>query len=543
MTAKHGETSGSLNVGEKQQLSPEGAIAGSRRLTILGAVLIVLAFLLAGWGGVTAEFFWRSYLLNWLFVLSIALGAIAFVILQHATRAGWSVALRRVAELLATPLGLLALLFLPVALAMGLLGIAVYPWIEPKHAETAGVDGSGFRSPDAENTAAFVAESSYEHGLTTAQYLPMSAAKRAASATRASSGLERHLLAGDKQTAPFGGDNLTVPFGGDDPTVHFGRDNLADTLAGHFRLQRAAFGPLSAGMTVGKPSEISGEAPHHGSTALAGPKALYLNFPFFMLRGAFYLVVWWVLMRWYVRNSIAQDSSGDIRPTVAMERWSGPALIALGFTATFAAFDWVMSLDPHWYSTVFGVHFISGCLIAGLCGWVLGVFALQQAGYLTVSVTSEHYHDLGKLLFAFVIFWAYIAFSQFMLIWYGNIPEETVWYQLRLHGVWGWVAAALIVAHFLVPFFGLLPYWVKRRKDLMAFWATWLLLMHWLDLCWLILPGTPGGDLPGIVCNVLLLAGFGCVYVGDVLHKASECVLIPVGDPRLGESLAFENIG
>ena len=178
------------------------------------------------------------------------------------------------------------------------------------------------------------------------------------------------------------------------------------------------------------------------ATSCSPHKAPYFNPVFFAARSAGYFLVWWLLARYFLLRSVEQDRSGDARLTLRMERLSGPALLLFFVTVTFASFDWLMSLDPWWSSTIFGVYYFSGAVVGFLAAVILLALLLQSAGRLTASVTVEHYHDLGKLLFAFVIFWGYIAFSQYLLIWYGNIPEETSWYLVRQTG--GWAAVSLL---------------------------------------------------------------------------------------------------
>jgi len=206
--------------------------------------------------------------------------------------------------------------------------------------------------------------------------------------------------------------------------------------------------------------------------ALHQKVAYYLNPGFFAVRAVLYFVVWIGLARFFLRRSITQDESGDPALTQRMERGSPAALLLFALTVTFASFDWLMSLEPKWFSTIFGVYYFSGAAVGFLAAIILLVMLLQATGRLTSSVTVEHYHDLGKLLFGFVVFWGYIAFSQYMLIWYANIPEESVWYLARQQGSWKWVSLVLLFGHLLIPFFGLLPREAKRRKLSLGFWAA-----------------------------------------------------------------------
>jgi hypothetical protein len=236
--------------------------------------------------------------------------------------------------------------------------------------------------------------------------------------------------------------------------------------------------------------------------------------------------------------------------TAKMQRWSGPAIIAISLITTMASFAWVMSLRPAWFSTMFGVYLFSGSMLAIFATLDVVVHLLQRNGALK-EVTIEHWHDLGKFTFGFTFFWAYIAFSQYMLIWYGNIPEETVWYQSRETQGWGWVGISLILLHWLIPFLGTMSRHVRRRPALMCFWGAWILVMHYVDLFWLIMPeqgsvvdvaAKSPFAFSSILFSVLCWLGMVGLYLGVVLWRATDTPAVPVGDPRLQEALAFENV-
>jgi hypothetical protein len=260
------------------------------------------------------------------------------------------------------------------------------------------------------------------------------------------------------------------------------------------------------------------------------------------VRAFFYLAVWSAIALWFRGLSTRQDETRDPALAGKLRRWSGPLLIPLGLTQTFAAFDWLMSLDPDWYSTIYGVYFFSGSLLSGFAFLAIATVAMRRARLVGGAVSTEHLHDLGKLLFAFTAFWAYIGFSQYFLIWYGNIPEETAYFRERLEGAWRTASALLAVGHFAIPFLFLLPRAVKRRPGALTAAAVWLLLMHLLDVYWLIVPSLhTTGAAPGMLeVSALLAVGgaFVCAF-GWLMRRQP---LVPVGDPRLAESLAFENV-
>ncbi len=408
--------------------------------------------LLACWLGFRSEdpaHFARVYLLNFIFVLSLGLGSLLFVMIQRLTRAGWSAALRRPAELIAANLQWWWIMFLPF----------VVLWL-------AGSKGDG-------------------HGMTLASIWPWA---------------DLHAL--------------------------------------------AEHNPAEAHVLESK----SG----------------YLNTNFFFIRAAIYFGLWAILARTMLVNSLRQDSADSDTARaidVRLQKWSAFGVISFGLTITFAAFDWMMSLSPAWFSTMFGVYFFAAICAGGYSFLALIVLRLRQLGLLSAVVTSEHLQDLGKMIFAFgVVFWAYIAFSQYMLIWYASIPEETTWFLARQIGGWGPLSFALIIGHFVIPFVFLISRWVKRWPVSLAVGALWMLAFHWIDLYWLIMPVIPPdvgsystyGALAeaysatptrlGDPLNYLMLVGMLGLFAAVSLRRLSKRPALAVHDPRLPESLRFQNI-
>jgi hypothetical protein len=269
-------------------------------------------------------------------------------------------------------------------------------------------------------------------------------------------------------------------------------------------------------------------------------KQAYLNPTFFLIRTLAYFAIWTVLALRLGSLSRLQDKTGDHDLTRRMRRMSAPGLILFALSITFFAFDWVMSLDPHWYSTIFGVYFFAGSVMAFFAFMTL--IALGQRDLLPRVVSAEHLHDISKLMFAFLVFWAYMAFSQFMLIWYANLPEETGFFAQRLAGSWRPVSIALSLGHFVVPFFFLLPRAVKRNPKTLTIAALWLLAMHALDMYWLVMPSLHvGGTTPSWLDAAALIGCVGvflAVFGGSLRRQA----LVPLRDPRFPESITFENV-
>ncbi|UCG34417.1 MAG: hypothetical protein JSU68_07205 [Phycisphaerales bacterium] len=353
--------------------------------------------------------FYHAYLVNLCYFLSLSLGALFFVMLQHLTRAGWSVVIRRFAEGLTAPLPMLAVLCIPILVGRH----ELYSW------------------------------------------------------TRSGLVAEDHLL------------QLKQP---------------------------------------------------------------YLNTTFFIIRLAACFAIWMLLARFFFANSVRQDMTGDVNLTLRMQAISGPGMVLFAITLTVAAVDLLMSLDPHWYSTIFGVYYYAGGVVGFFALLALVVFLAQSSGRLPRVITIEHYHDMGKLIFAFVVFWAYIAFSQYLLIWYANIPEETVWFLHRQDGDWGVMSLVLLFGHFVVPFLALISRRAKRRKASVAVTAVWVLSMHWLDIYWLVMPGVSEGHLGLSLMDLTCFIGIGGLFVATAVLALREHSLIPARDPRLIESLTFENV-
>lgn len=270
-------------------------------------------------------------------------------------------------------------------------------------------------------------------------------------------------------------------------------------------------------------------------------KAGYLSTEFFIIRAVFYFGVWTVLARILYKKSIAQDSNGEAGLTAALRRISAPGIVLFAVTLTFAAFDWLMSIDAHWYSTIFGVYVFGGTFLSTLCFITLMAQYVRNRNALLQEITVEHFHDLGKLMFAFTVFWTYIAYSQYFLIWYANIPEETVWFHARWAGAWKYFSLALLFGHFAVPFFVLMPRGSKRNMAIMKFMSIFILAMHWVDLNWIILPALQPEGARVSWMDLTTFIGLGGVFLWYYWQRFTSQAIIPVKDPKLQASIEFVN--
>lgn len=270
-------------------------------------------------------------------------------------------------------------------------------------------------------------------------------------------------------------------------------------------------------------------------------KAGYLNAPFFAARMVLYFAIWIGLAGFFRKLSVQQDESGDPALSARMKKVSAPAMILFALTTAWAAFDLLMSLMPEWFSTMFGVTYFAGCAISIYALLAVISVAVQKSGRVQTAITVEHYHDLGKMTNSFTLFWAYVEFSQFMLIWAANIPEESIFYAPRMFTEWKWVSLALIVLHFAIPFVGMMSRHVKRNPPLLALWCVFMLAVHALDLYWVVMPAYNPSKMVLHPIDFLCLAGVGGLFLFGVMGAASKVRLLAVRDPRLVASMRFIN--
>lgn len=335
---------------------------------------------------------------------------------------------------------------------------------------------------------------------------------------------------------------------------------IAEALASNLTWMWLLFTPIVIGMQ----SDLLYEWTHlPAEKAVASKYQSYLTPMWWTIRAVAFLGIWALIARFFVRTSIAQDATGEVSLTRRMERFAPLAMVLYALTQSYATMDWVMTLDSAWFSTMFPVYFFAASCCGMFAAIILMCFSLHRMGRLTHSVTVEHYQDLGKLLFAFgIVFWAYIAFSQYMLIWYANIPEETPYYLTRQSDGWLWISLLLLFGHFAGPFVAIISRHPKRQPAILALAATWMLLMAVADMYWLVMPDVPDelvhsagtyrefaeaavGETVGwnpSLLDLTCLLSLASLFIAGTFRRLGTCSLIPEHDPRLHESLAFENV-
>jgi hypothetical protein len=400
------------------------------------------------------------------------------VLVHHVSRAGWSVNVRRVAEIMAAQLPVLAVLSLPIFVSVLHQRGDLYRWALP--------------------TSALAPHAEHE------QHEPQPAATGG-----------EHALA-----SRAGSQQLAGKFDANDEEFK----HEADPGAGNRRLDEVTM-----------------------------KKRAWLNPLAFSVRLAVYFALWSVIALYYLRHSTRQDADGDYRHTVVMQKWSALSLVVFGLSLTWGAFDLFMSLDPHWYSTMFGVYYFATGVVCFFASLIVVVQLLQRAGFLLEAVNKEHYHDMGKYLFAFTFFWGYVTFSQYMLLWYSSIPEEVTWparhgmhvgHELPLLGdQWHVVSILVLFGCLLFPFPGLLSRHVKRNKKSLLFWAVWCLVFQFVNIVWIVLPEMRVGlKFMPILGAIAAMVGIGGVLTAGWIRLAARSKLRPVNDPRVFESAAFVNV-
>jgi hypothetical protein len=266
----------------------------------------------------------------------------------------------------------------------------------------------------------------------------------------------------------------------------------------------------------------------------------WLNLPAFVARAVAYFAIWIAVAGLLRRWSVRQDASGDPALTARARRLAAGGLPLVALAITFAAVDWQMSLSAFIASTIFGVYWFAGSLVGALAVLILAMAAAAREEPMRGALNANHVHSMGKYLFAFTAFWAYIALSQYLLIWIANLPEEVPWYLVRGDTGWRPVGIFLVVFHFALPFLILMPRAIKRRVRPLVVMAVWMLVVHYVDVYWVVMPAlSPGGPRPSWM-DLAAFAGVGGIAVAFVVWRLRGHPLLPARDPFLEASLNYE---
>jgi hypothetical protein len=266
-------------------------------------------------------------------------------------------------------------------------------------------------------------------------------------------------------------------------------------------------------------------------------KQPYLNVPFFLIRNVIYFLVWFALIYRLNRWSDDQDETGNPHLAARLENISGPGLVLYGLTVTFFSIDWIMSLEPHWFSTIFGMIFMVLQVLGALALVILVAGLLSESEPIAGAITPDRFNDLGNLVLTFVMLWAYLSFSQFLLIWAGNLTNEIPWYVTRAESGWGVVAVCLIVLSFAIPFYLLLLRGIKRRVRMLSILCGALLVVNFADVYWMVAPAFEKAGPRLYLLDVLLPVGIGGIWVAAYVRQLKSRPLLPLHDPRFEGAL------
>jgi hypothetical protein len=312
---------------------------------------------------------------------------------------------------------------------------------------------------------------------------------------------------------------------------------LVESGTRNFPLMLVLLAPVLIGMT----SLYIWAMPGAAHDPVIQSKRIYLNTPFFIFRLFFYFAVW-ILYSWILRRkSLEQDRTGDPGIPVRMRQISAPGLVVLTLSATFAFFDLIMSLEPHWFSTIYGAMFLIGQILETIAFTIAILYLLSKHQPFREILTTQHFHDLGNLMLAFTILWAYLSFSQFIIIWSGNLPEEIPWYIRRFTGGWGAIAILLVVFHFFVPFLILLQRFVKQNPNILKSVAIGMIAIRLLDVFWIVEPAFYQSHFPHLHSQVFTLnwqdfvtpVAIGGIWIAAYIWHLKKVPLVPIRDPRL----------
>lgn len=474
-----------------------------------------------------------AYLYAFCAFLMIALGGLFFVIVQHLVSANWSVTVRRTAEFLASGLPVFAVLAVPVFLSFPTLcPMLAKEHTGGKHAMLAAFEGNALAQPaPAGSAAAPAAAAPHAAGSAEAHAAPAGSAAAAPSGGTAAVGVTPSASGIAAPTAPHG----------DEEAAEAHAANEAAKPQEHAAGVATDPHGTAAGAHVG--AEHAEHDPHHFLHAQTlERKRGYFAPGFYYGRAVFYVAVWSVLGLMFFRSSVKQDKVKGFEITKQAYARSPASLALFALTLTFAMFDWIMALEPSWFSTIFGLYMFATAVVSSLTVITLITMSLREAGYVKDLITVEHFHDLGKLLFGFTVFWAYIAFSQFMLIWYAGLPEETTYYHTRWDdGPWAFVSMVVLFGHFVVPLFFFMSRNIKRDLPKFKIGVLLYLPFHFIEWYWLVMPNLMPADYTFHWVDFTALMAVGGLYFAAVFYNMTKHALIPIGDPRLQRSIHFQN--
>lgn len=416
-----------------------------------------------------------AYLFGLFTTVTFMLGGLFLVLIQFLTASHWGVSTRRIVEVMMSGAPVVALLALPFVAGVALGKLDIYQeWQSAAaHGDHGAAHGDSDSGSDSEGESDSASDE--EHG----------ALQLGASVARA----QDHGDQGDQ---------------GDHEEAH--EEGHAHT-----------------------PQET---ALHH---EIVAQKTGYLNTAGWAGRAIAYLILWSLIALAYFGWSRRQDDDKDPKHTLRMQSLAPAALMLFAGSLTFASFDWLMSLEAAWFSTIFGVIIFAGAVVAILAATILIGLSFYKRGLTGDVITPEHFHDLSKLMFGFVCFWTYVSFSQWMLIWYAGIPEEATWYHRRWEGGWPFIAYLLIFGHFVAPFVLLISRVQKRALGWLQVMCFWLILMHVADMYWFVMP--QAGAFSIQLADVGALLFVGGIFFAYVFWKLGTVPLVPIGDPRLPRSI------
>jgi hypothetical protein len=527
-----GKTTGPSKAKNDYRIPESSAWAGYWKIF---AGVGVLGLAAAGFGYTQdPERFAFSYLFAFFLFLTVAFGGTFFVLIERLTSAHWSVVVRRTAEFFMGGMPVFVVLFIPVFMSMGHL----FPWLHPA-GEHGAEHGAEHAAPaEKHSSLAIIPEA---HAQQPAPPAPPAAAAPTrddghggGAGTGGGHGSGSGTGAahnGGTGTGTGGNHGQHSGTGGGAAAGDDGPARMAGSGGGH------AAG-VGGGEHMGKgrpdPLELAEEK-------VMAKKSPYLNKNAFLVRVIVYFAIWLFLAARLFGFSTKQDTSKDPKLTLAAQSFAPGGTILFALSLTFAAFDWLMSLNPGWYSTIFGVTIFAGSVVAIFATLIVVTMALRDDGLLKDVLKVEHFHDMGKLLFGFMVFWAYVNFSQFMLIWYASLPEETVYFHLRWDvGPWKNISLAIVFLHFVVPFFTIVSRNAKRRLSVLRIGAIVLLAMHAVEMYWIVMPNYKGGESSFHWMDAACFLGVGGLYLALVFNRMTKHPLIPIGDPRLARSLHHE---